>query len=179
MKRIVFVSLILAFFITLESNGTSLDSLRLEKKDGQNFVIHKVTKGQTLFGTLRKYGTSLAEYKNANPEVALEIKIGQILRIPYNRPIKENISKKGEAKTFTVEPGMTLFSVARRNSITVSELKRLNNLTSDAIQSGQILIVKEGELSKSQKQIADKQVKKEVASLPKSTVENPEFKSEI
>ena len=178
MNRFVFVCLILAIFTATKSNGLSLDSLRLEKKDGQNFVIHKVTKGQTLFGTLRKYGTSLAEYKNANPEIDLEIKIGQILRIPYFKPIKENVSKKGVAKTFTVEPGMTLFSVAKRNAISVSELKRLNNLTSDAIQSGQILIVREGELNKNQKQI-DKQINKEVANLPKSTVENPDFKEDI
>ncbi len=52
-------------------------------------MIHKVTKGQTLFGTLRKYGTTLSEFKAANPGVDTDIKINQILRIPYFQAIKE------------------------------------------------------------------------------------------
>ncbi|GAB4565282.1 MAG: hypothetical protein Kow0047_15720 [Anaerolineae bacterium] len=40
---------------------------------------------------------------------------------------------------YTVQEGETLFSLARRIGVTVDELKRLNNLESDAIQVGQVL----------------------------------------
>lgn len=148
-----------AFAVLAHAN--KLDSLRLENKNGQNFVIHKVDKGQTLFGTLKKYGLSLSEYKKANPEADVNIKIGEIIRIPYNRPIPkakaariivdkktpEPISETDykKAQTYKVEPGMTLFSVAKKYSLTVDRLKKMNGLAEDDINVGQILIVREGD----------------------------------
>ncbi len=148
-----------AFAISAKAN--KLDSLRLENKNGQNFVIHKVDKGQTLFGTLKKYGSNISEYKKANPEADVNIKIGEIIRIPYNKPIpkakiaKVIVDKKTtepisetdtkKAQTYKVEPGMTLFSVAKKYSLTVDRLKKMNGLTEDDINVGQILIVREGD----------------------------------
>lgn len=176
MNKIFFILNALLFFGLQTSFGGIIDSLRIEKKDGANFVIHRVDKGQTLFGTLRRYGTSLAEYKAANPDAEMNIKIGQILKVPYNKPIKNIITNKTKPnevvkdkeivkdkvtktqndvaaieivktapKTFKVEPGMTLFAVATRNKTTVANIKRMNNLKSDVIRPGQILIVKEAE----------------------------------
>jgi LysM repeat protein len=91
--------------------------------------------------------------------------------VPYNKPIKNTTSNKIKTnevtketkvakvqndvaaveivktapKTFKVEPGMTLFAVATRNKTTVANIKRMNNLKSDVIRPGQILIVKEAE----------------------------------
>jgi LysM repeat protein len=192
-KTICFATVM--FFANYILNASVLDSLRIEKANGKNFVIHKVNKGQTLFGTLRKYGTSLAEYKAANPNADVDIQIGQILRIPYNKPLKEIVKTKPKvdeivvdkktkvvenkdeeiksnsnltqtytkAKTFKVEPGMTLFSVAKRNGTTVAELKRLNKMKDDVIQSGEILIVREGDIVK------EKAAPKEVVAAKSST----------
>ncbi len=173
-KSIIFksIALILVFLSNNLSAFNTLDSLRLEKKDGQNFIIHKVDKGQTLFGTLRKYGTSLSQFKTANPEADVDIKIGQILRIPYFKTIKEVAAKqkldekavskskpiKGEQVTFIVEDGMTLFKIAKLNKVTVADLKRMNNLESDIIEIGQELIVKEGTVSK--EKLAEREAKK-------------------
>ena len=160
-KRI-FVTILITFIVSINfSYAAVLDSLRLEKVNGQYFVLHKVNKGQTLFGTLRKYGSNLTEYKAANQNVDSDIQTGQILRIPYSRPIKETVKAKlknditeptnglvksqAAAKTFKVELGMTLFSVAKQNSTTVAELKRLNKLENETIKAGQILIVSEVE----------------------------------
>ncbi len=172
MNKLVFSIAIFLFLATQKNEAAVLDSLRIEKIEGKNYVIHKVDKGQTLFGTLRRYGSNLSEYKATNPNEDLGIQIGQILRIPYSRPIKNSVSKITEkspakakaiivstepngaiatvqevekiaAKKFKVEPGMTLFAVAKRNNTTVAEIKRLNNLKSDIIVAGQMLIVKE------------------------------------
>jgi len=42
-------------------------------------------------------------------------------------------------KTYTVRPKDTLFSISRANNMTVDELKRLNNLSSNDIKVGQII----------------------------------------
>jgi LysM repeat protein len=166
MYKLILASIIMFFASFHISKANSADSLRLETSDGVNFVIHKVTPGQTLYSMLRKYGSNLADFKKHNPDVALEIQVDQLLRIPYFKPIngkkvaktkvvatkqtestndEQYITKKVPAKTFKVEPGMTLFAVAKRNGISVAEVKRLNNLKSDVIQVGQTLIVKEAE----------------------------------
>ncbi len=157
--------------------ASAVDSLRLAKEDGKNFVIHKVDKGQTLFGLLRKYGSNITEFKTENPDMPVDIKIGQILRIPYKKPIREVVKTKPKtnsevvekpivnkeivekparpvsgngntvkipAKTIVVAKGMTLFSIASKNNLTLAQIRKMNNLKSDVVQIGQTLIVKEG-----------------------------------
>lgn len=50
-------------------------------------------------------------------------------------------SADASTKTYVVKPGDTLWKVANTHHLTVSELKRLNSLTSDSIKANQKLIV--------------------------------------
>lgn len=50
-------------------------------------------------------------------------------------------SANASTKTYVVKPGDTLWKVANTHNLTVSELKSLNSLTSDAIKANQKLIV--------------------------------------
>ena len=61
----------------------------------------------------------------------LTLQIGQQLLVP-----------KTNNNYYMVQSGDTLWSVAKRNNLTVQELKDLNNLTSNLLTIGQQLLIK-------------------------------------
>ncbi len=59
-----------------------LDSIGTEKRSGQDHVVHKIVKGETLFSLSRRYRVSVAQISSANPGVNAGLRIDQILYIP-------------------------------------------------------------------------------------------------
>ncbi len=53
--------------------------------------------------------------------------------------IEDDIPETNDETTYTVQSGDTLYAIARKFNTTVDELKRLNNLTSNTLQIGQVL----------------------------------------
>ncbi len=97
-----------------------------------------VKSGDTLWGIAREFGVSVDELKQKNNLSSNSLKLGQILLIPSAEEVPGDI--------YIVQAGDSLYSISRRYGITVDELKRLNNLTSNALSIGQRLVVK-GEAS--------------------------------
>lgn len=64
--------------------------------------------------------------------------IAEYTNTPYTAPGQND-------EFYTVRRGDTLYSIASRYNISVNTLKRINNLTSDVLQIGQVLRVKEQE----------------------------------
>ena len=56
-------------------------------------------------------------------------------------PVEQGGVQQQAAQTYTVQSGDTLYEIANRFGITVSDLKSRNNLTSDVIRVGQVLYV--------------------------------------
>ena len=67
--------------------------------------------------------------------------IADYSNVPYTPP--NTIIDTIPDNTYVVQRGDTLYSIANKYNTTVPELKRLNNLTSDILSIGQLLIVKE------------------------------------
>lgn len=118
------------------------DSLGIEKKGEQVLVIHKVKSGQTLFALARRYGASVQEIQAANPSLQQGLKVGQTIKIPYNKALPIPAAEPARAgKTHTVAAGETLYAISRKYNITVDEIKKLNGLSSNALSRGQQLVV--------------------------------------
>ena len=60
------------------------------------------------------------------------LSVGQILKIP-------TIST--QEKTYVVKSGDSLYSIAKKFNLSVDELKRLNNLNTNLLNIGQILVI--------------------------------------
>ena len=100
--------------------------------------IYIVKKGDTLWDIARKYGMSVNELKELNNLSTNLLQIGQTLKI-------KQVENKGEQEqtkplnTYTVVKGDNLYSIANKYNTSVDELKKLNNLSTNIIQIGQVL----------------------------------------
>ena len=102
-------------------------------EDIENY--YKVQSGDTLWGIARRFGITVDELKQANSLTSNSLAIGQLLYIPQEETdIVEN-------EIYTVKSGDTLYGIAKKYNLTVDELKKLNNLTSNTLSIGQKLIV--------------------------------------
>ncbi|WP_430468338.1 LysM peptidoglycan-binding domain-containing protein [Winogradskyella ouciana] len=97
--------------------------------------FHIVEKGQTLYSLANRYGLTVSELKQQNDLTSNLIKVGQELRVAN---FNSNIGKS-DLSVWTVSKGDTLYSIAKKNGLSVEQLKSLNGLTSNLIKVGQIL----------------------------------------
>ncbi|MBO4404153.1 MAG: M23 family metallopeptidase [Treponema sp.] len=94
--------------------------------------VHTVEKGETFYSISRKYGITVDELCSVNSLTKNDVlKAGQKLSIPS----KDDKSAASERKfdVYTVQKGDTLFSIARKNGISVDELKKLNSLDGSSV----------------------------------------------
>jgi len=98
-----------------------------------DYDIYEVVKGDSLWAIANRYNIRVNDLIELNNLSDLTISIGQKLLVP-KKDIDEDI--------YIVEKGDTLWSIAKKNNITVQELKELNNLTDNTISIGQALKVK-------------------------------------
>ena len=94
-----------------------------------------VAKGDSLWKLADKYNTTIAAIKKENNLTSDTIYIGQTLKIG------ENTTTSTSTKKYTVKSGDSLWKIANSYGTTVANLKSWNNLKSDTIYVGQVLIV--------------------------------------
>lgn len=147
------LTLLIAFLVALQlsSEASTLDSLGLKKENNKTFLLFKVGPKQSLFSILKRYNLSLSEFKSANADIQIPVKTGEIVYIPLHyleesNPAPKIVEEKApespkEAEIHIVAPKQGLLSVANMHKVTMAELRKWNNLTSDRLQEGQRLIV--------------------------------------
>lgn len=99
----------------------------------ENTISYTVQKGDSLYSIARKYSTTIDKIKDLNNLTTNLLSIGQVLLIPTNTNLET---------TYTVQKGDSLYSIAKKYDTTVDRLKQLNNLKSNLLSIGQILIVR-------------------------------------
>lgn len=106
-------------------------------KEGESQEIYTVKKGDSLWKIANKYNTTVEKLKSANNLKTNTLSVGQKLVIP-------SISVSPEVSdTYIVQKGDSLWSIANKFNMTVSELKNLNNLINNLLSIGQVLKIKD------------------------------------
>lgn len=113
---------------------------------------HIVLAGETLFSISKKYNVSIKNIQNWNVISDSEIKIGQTLIIGTNDELKTpttfenkkptNNSAQASSIIHKVSANETLFSISKKYGVSVSDLKKWNDLSDNTIKAGEKLIIK-------------------------------------
>lgn len=111
---------------TLKLPGTT------EENIGNTYTVKK---GDTLYQIASKYNISVDELKSLNNLTSNTLSVGQTLKIRNNTSDKVT----EDYDFYTIKNGDTLFKIANEFNTTVDEIKKLNNLTSNALSVGQII----------------------------------------
>ena len=116
-----------------------------ETSTSGNAQMYYVHQGDTLFRIARNNGISLStllEWNNLS--VDSPIHPGQGLIVSYgssSSSVESNTTTQSSESTYTVKAGDSLWRIAKNHGLTLDELKSMNQLTSNIIQPGQVLIV--------------------------------------
>ncbi|MHA8063362.1 septal ring lytic transglycosylase RlpA family protein [Aquirufa aurantiipilula] len=167
-----FKSSILYLFICLvistQIKAITVDSLGLKKENNKTYIVFKVGPKQSLFSILRRYNLSLTEFKQVNPEISIPVKTGELVFLPLHyleespsilktidKPNETSVAPVANEKT-VVEDGnksdkgihivarrQGLLTIANMHQVTMAQIRKWNNLTSDRLQEGQRLIIAE------------------------------------
>lgn len=143
------------------------DSLGVLVQQDKTFVRHRVAPGETLYGLARRYKVSVEQIMEANPGIKGALVTGQEVLIPRVRAVlppasgtaaKPAATPAGGAsasasslpkdaagnRVYKVQPGQTLFAVARKFGVSASALQKYNSKqlpANGAVKAGQTLII--------------------------------------
>lgn len=100
------------------------------------YLTYTVQRGDSLWKISRKYEVPVNDIISFNNLSSVNLQIGDELKIPLTSQDNNTASK-----TYTVKTGDTLWSIAKNFDVSVNDLKKANNLTSNLLSVGQILTI--------------------------------------
>ena len=105
--------------------------------DGGEYVVRR---NDTLWDIARSFGISVDALVAVNGLSKRDpIRPGQRLSIPTGSTSATSPAARSEAVTYTVRRGDTLYDIARRFGVSVSELRRINRISGSRIHPGDVL----------------------------------------
>jgi len=128
---------------------SKLENIPLWQPPKLHYVVHRVRRGQTLSGIARTYRVPIRRIVRANNlRSASRIREGQRLKIPLRGQAimasTRSLPSSGSTIAYRVKRGDSLWLIAKRFNTTVADIKALNGIDSNMLQSGQMLKVQTG-----------------------------------
>lgn len=130
-KRLLTVTAAVGFLFT-SFNGTA----------SAHEKIHTVKYGESLWEISKNITFQWVIFKNGIIFPAQKIYPGQKLTLLAPHSHSSGTASKSGTVTYTVKSGESLWTIARKFGMTVSELKKINKLSRDTIHPGQKLLIK-------------------------------------
>ena len=115
--------------------------LKIPSRGNVVYVKHKIRPGENIYVLAKRYGVSIDEIKRANNLKGSLIIAGKTLSIPQRLSstyVQRDVPRKMSHK---IIPGDTLSELALRYRVSVSQIKRWNNLSSTTLIAGRNLVI--------------------------------------
>ncbi|MBO8158532.1 C40 family peptidase [Thermosyntropha sp.] len=133
----------LAFIIIYNTNLMAAD------------VTYVVKSGDSLWKIAVNNGTTVDKLKQLNNLTSDLLFPGQVLLLSKDIPTDKEISLENNNEStddqysvYKVQPGDSLWKIARENGMDIESLKKINNLNSDNLNIGdKLLVIKKGEIN--------------------------------
>jgi membrane-bound lytic murein transglycosylase D len=104
-------------------------------------TTYRVKSGDVLGKIAAQHGVTVTQLKAWNNLSSNLIRVGQTLVINGSSSSSNLAENSSGQKTYTVRPGDSLWIISQKHSLTIDQIKRLNNLNSNTIKPGQKLII--------------------------------------
>ena len=139
------------------STNTSQNSNQTQTSGNGTYTVKA---GDSLYRIAVNHNMSLQELKNLNNLSSNLIMPGQVLKVSgqvsssqqsTNTSQSSNQTQTSGNGTYTVKAGDSLWAIANSHKMTLNDLKRVNNLSSDLIYVGQTLKVTKGAVTTANK----------------------------
>lgn len=96
---------------------------------------YTVKSGDSLWKIANTYHTTVAELRQLNNLKSDVLQVGQVLKLPNSEPSNDS------GITYTVVSGDSLYKIANRYGVSVSDIMKANNLSNSNLSIGQKLII--------------------------------------
>ena len=156
--KFTLTSLCLLLMFSAQSMNSSLDSLGLKKENNKTYLVYKIGAKQSLYSVLKRYNLSLTEFKQVNPEISIPVATGELVFIPLHyldestntlgvvpktaeKVVETVVETPKNNGIHVVSSKQSLLTVANLYKVTMAEIRKWNNLTTDVLKEGQRLFI--------------------------------------
>jgi len=133
-------------FTLLISNPDTCFSQKQVEISGIKYILHNVSKSETVYSLCQKYKVNQADIMQANPGLSAVLKAGTTVRIPIaTEPKKREAVTQAQSTSeeeyyyHKVAARQTLVTIAKQYGITANDLIRNNPELTNGITPGQVL----------------------------------------
>ncbi len=118
------------------------EDIDIEIEEDTKGITYIVKPGDTLYKIATSYGISVDRLKSVNNLKSDTLSVGEELLIPVSDiTVEEKDDNTGSNISYVVVSGDNLYSIANKYGVSVDDIKKANNLTSNVLQIGQVLII--------------------------------------
>ncbi len=125
---------------------------------------------ETKFGIARKFGISIAELEDLNPELGEDLKIGETLIVPEKTVIENAEIDTENFQYYEVKPKEGFFRLKVKFGLSEEEIIALNPYAKDGLKEGMILKIPKEETAISQENVAIVDLEKRIDNKKMKTV---------
>lgn len=128
--------------VVADGFSTQLATLDAPARAGLGF--HTVAAGESIASVAGHYKVPESYLQRINADAPTDLQAGQRLLVPAGNvsQLRDGLGADLERRSYRVRPGDSLWSISRRNGMSIAQLARINGISTKAVlQPGQRLLV--------------------------------------